>query len=80
MKKLSILILSTIFALLSAGTHSKSKASLQDRDLDGVPDRYDRCPHTPFFALVNKKGCMVKRLDVSREKERRIRELLAHTR
>jgi hypothetical protein len=80
MKKLSILFLATAFTLLAAGSHSKSKAGVQDRDLDGVPDRYDRCPHTPFFALVNKKGCMVKRLKVSREKERQIRELLARKR
>jgi hypothetical protein len=32
-------------------------ASNADADLDGVPDRLDRCPNTPAGALVDSHGC-----------------------
>ena len=72
-------------ALLGTGTlyaakHKKVRKSYQDRDLDGVIDRYDRCPHTPFFAIVNKNGCMIKRLKVSRDQERAIKKLISQSR
>ncbi len=33
-----------------------------DRDMDGVQDDRDQCKNTPFWAVVNSKGCTVKRL------------------
>jgi len=30
---------------------------LLDSDLDGVEDRYDHCPNTPFDAIVDPQGC-----------------------
>jgi len=32
----------------------------KDSDLDGVPDELDKCPNTPFLALVDKNGCEIK--------------------
>jgi len=29
-----------------------------DNDLDGVDDNFDKCPNTPFDALVDKDGCI----------------------
>jgi len=29
----------------------------QDYDIDGVEDKYDRCPNTPFDKLVDENGC-----------------------
>jgi hypothetical protein len=80
MKKLTLLLLAASLSLLAAGSHQKLKADYQDRDMDGVIDRYDRCPHTPFFALVNKKGCMIKKIKISKEKEREVRKLLSQRR
>jgi hypothetical protein len=60
--------------------HHHKKASFQDRDMDGVIDRYDRCPHTPFFALVNKNGCAIKKLHLSKEKEKKLKQLLSTNR
>ncbi len=57
-----------------------SKAAWSDRDMDGVIDRYDRCPNTPFFALVNKNGCTVKQLKVSKKRKREIQRLLSSQR
>ncbi len=37
----------------------------QDKDLDGIEDRYDRCPNTPFDAKVDKYGCAVKKTDTN---------------
>jgi hypothetical protein len=36
-----------------------------DNDLDGIEDRYDRCPNTPFDAKVDKYGCTVKKTDTN---------------
>ena len=33
-----------------------------DRDMDGVSDDRDQCKNTPFWAIVNSKGCTVKRI------------------
>ena len=76
MKRIFILSLTATLAFASAGGHKKLKRSYQDRDLDGVIDKYDRCPHTPFFAIVNKKGCTIKRLHISKEQEKTLRKLL----
>lgn len=35
-----------------------------DSDLDGVPDNIDKCPNTPFSALVDKDGCPIKYLNI----------------
>ncbi|SMC10010.1 hypothetical protein [Nitratiruptor tergarcus] len=53
MKKLLFLffILTTLFA-----------NEYHDEDLDGVPDRLDRCPHTPFSDIVDEYGCSIERL------------------
>ena len=60
-----IVILLAIELLQAAGQTRKKPVVRFDKDRDGVIDRFDRCPHTPFFALVNHNGCMVKRLEVS---------------
>jgi len=78
MKK--ILLFALLFAVgassLQARYHKKIRKSYQDKDLDGVIDKRDRCPNTPFFAIVNKNGCMIKRLNVSKEQERKVKEIL----
>ncbi len=33
-----------------------------DRDMDGVSDDRDMCKNTPFWAVVNSKGCTIKRI------------------
>ena len=33
-----------------------------DRDMDGVSDDHDQCRNTPFWAVVNSRGCTVKRI------------------
>jgi len=33
-----------------------------DRDMDGVSDDRDQCRNTPFWAVVNSRGCTVKRI------------------
>ncbi len=33
-----------------------------DRDMDGVSDDRDQCKNTPFWAVVNSRGCTVKRI------------------
>ena len=67
-------------AVFAANGHKASKASWGDRDMAGVADRYDRCPNTPFFALVNKNGCTVKQLKVSKKRKREIQRLLSSQR
>jgi len=42
--------------------------SFKDSDRDGVIDKRDRCRHTPFFDIVDKRGCTVKTLAVKRRK------------
>jgi hypothetical protein len=37
-----------------------------DSDFDGVPDKLDKCPNTPFLALVDKNGCMIKKLSITK--------------
>ncbi len=67
MKRIALLASLFAIGLLNAGNHHHHRNNIgyQDRDMDGVVDRYDRCPHTPFFALVNRHGCTIKRLNVS---------------
>lgn len=37
-----------------------------DSDMDGVSNSKDKCPHTPFWAVVNKNGCMSKKIIAKR--------------
>ncbi|NPA11144.1 MAG: hypothetical protein GXO62_02765 [Epsilonproteobacteria bacterium] len=39
--------------------------AFKDSDMDGVPDDIDKCPNTPFLALVNRYGCEIKKLKPS---------------
>ena len=81
MKRVLILLsLLSLSFLAARGHHQHKKVSLQDRDMDGVVDRYDRCPHTPFFALVNKNGCTIKKIHLSKEKEKELKQLLSRRR
>ena len=44
--------------LLSLALFTLSNAqSIQDQDMDGVPDNIDQCLNTPFLDEVNDKGC-----------------------
>jgi len=64
MKKMLML---TIISVLMQGV-----AMAADRDLDGVPDDRDRCRHTPFWALVNAKGCTIRQIrSVTRKRHHR---------
>jgi hypothetical protein len=38
-----------------------------DTDFDGVSDKRDECPNTPFSALVDAKGCTVKKVHLAKE-------------
>jgi predicted porin len=38
-----------------------------DSDFDGVEDRYDKCPNTPFSDLVDKDGCTIKKIPIAQE-------------
>jgi len=49
-KVLTVIVL--LFTLLFA----------KDSDFDGVPDKFDKCPDTPFLALVDKDGCPIKKI------------------
>ena len=54
-KLLKVLALLFILAIQNLSAYS-------DYDMDGVEDRYDKCPSTPFSELVNSDGCTVKYL------------------
>ncbi len=51
MKKFVILLLIIPIGVMAA-----------DRDMDGVSDDRDQCKNTPFWAVVNSRGCTVKRI------------------
>jgi len=36
---------------------SSSLLAYTDQDIDGVEDRHDHCPNTPFDMIVDKRGC-----------------------
>jgi len=57
MKK--FLLLSLIFSL-----SIYASSGFKDKDMDGVADIRDKCLSTPFFDLVDSKGCTVKTLAV----------------
>ena len=57
MKKIPLFIL-----ILSLGVFAN--AGFKDKDMDGIADSRDKCLHTPFFDLVDSKGCTVKTLAV----------------
>ncbi|EDZ63775.1 hypothetical protein SMGD1_1583 [Sulfurimonas gotlandica GD1] len=42
---------------------SISLIAYSDYDMDGVDDKTDKCPNTPFSDLVNTSGCTVKSLE-----------------
>ena len=41
-------------------------SSFLDDDLDGVENNFDRCPNTPFTALVDKNGCITKKIEFTK--------------
>ena len=50
-------LLFTLFAILSTNL-----SAYEDFDLDGVDNKVDKCPNTPFSDLVDINGCTVKSL------------------
>lgn len=38
----------------------------KDSDFDGVEDKFDKCPNTPFLSLVDKNGCPVKKIHIKK--------------
>ncbi len=44
------------------------KADFIDDDMDGVSNKLDQCPNTPFMALVDKNGCVTKKIDFEKDK------------
>ena len=44
------------------------RADFIDDDMDGVENSIDQCPNTPFMALVDKNGCITKKIDFSKDK------------
>ncbi|MDY0117427.1 MAG: DUF3187 domain-containing protein [Sulfurimonadaceae bacterium] len=42
---------------------SLSLFAYSDYDMDGVDDKIDQCPNTPFEDLVDEKGCSIKSLE-----------------
>ncbi len=68
MKKMMMKTNLTLLAIMIA---SQTLASpIQDSDLDGVPDRLDQCPHTPFLNEVNSQGCTTKILTLPQDSYR----------
>ena len=55
-------------ALLLTGCLYADEVS--DTDFDGVPDRLDECPNTPFLHQVNAKGCTTVELRLPDETDR----------
>lgn len=37
-------------------------AMATDQDMDGVRDDRDACKNTPFWVIVNSKGCPIKKI------------------
>ncbi len=65
-RALVLLAIAGLSLLAARGHHHRQiRANWHDKDLDGVLDRYDRCPNTPFFAIVDKRGCTIKRPRIS---------------
>jgi hypothetical protein len=50
----------TIGSLLALS--ATSLFAYTDADLDGVEDKYDKCPNTQFYELVDLKGCSIQTL------------------
>jgi len=82
MKKYLMLLIMGCLAtgVLHASNQKQVDPQYEDRDFDGVIDRDDRCPNTPFFAIVNKKGCMVERIKITKEQEESVKEILSQRR
>ena len=53
---------------LMIGTLSMA-GSIKDADLDGVPDRLDRCQNTPLLCEVDSQGCTTKILKIPQESD-----------
>jgi len=75
---LLVLVLA-VGALQASSGDKKIDPRYADRDMDGVIDRDDRCPDTPFFALVNKNGCMIQKIKISKEQEESVKEFLSQS-
>jgi hypothetical protein len=54
------------FLFLLTFVHGVSFAYI-DTDFDGVSDQRDECPNTPFSALVDARGCTVKKVHLAQE-------------
>ena len=60
----------TKILLLSLALFTLSNAqSIQDQDMDGVPDDRDQCLNTPFLNEVNHKGCSTSTLIFPQERD-----------
>jgi len=55
MKKVFFIMLILSLSFINAGKYT-------DKDMDGIFDRYDKCPNSSFWDIVNRNGCTVKRL------------------
>jgi len=74
--RLSPLLFALVILLSGMGSYAASTHhSPVDRDLDGVFDNRDCCPHTPFWALVNRNGCMIQKIHLP---EKKVRERQKH--
>jgi len=58
MRKLLVL---AFFGLLST-----SLMAYSDSDMDGVDDKYDKCPNTPLMDLVDINGCTIQKLSTQK--------------
>ena len=74
------LIFTLIMLLPGVGSYAASTPPFADRDLDGVFDNRDRCPHTPFWAQVNRNGCMIRKIHLPKQKTRQVRKHLTQDR
>jgi hypothetical protein len=53
-----LIVLGSLLPLYGSNTNTLRTADiLQDSDFDGVSDKLDLCPNTPFDVLVNQSGC-----------------------
>ncbi len=63
MKFIIVITLSALLAACQAPTTPSStptdnqRLGITDSDNDGVPDRLDNCPNTPFGISVSQSGC-----------------------
>ena len=82
MKKVIAVVLLAFLQILplsAASEKTKIDPRFADRDMDGVIDRDDRCPDTPFLALVDRNGCTVETIKVSKEQEESLKKILSQS-